>query len=173
MERARIIVTVLLAIAGIAAAFIGGCIRRYPAPTEPLPAPMPYSAIATWRQIQPPAADGDDPLPLAALRLAVGPTGEQVFADSALVDGRDAAVTADGWTDAWALLSPRSEPIVLLATVGALSAEQCAALAGQGDRVVVAAGVPAYGADGPSERDAVEGASRDPLSTGALSAVCP
>lgn len=173
MERARIAVTILLAIAAVAAAFVGGCIRRYPAPTEPLAAPMPYSAVATWRQIELLPAPGDERLPETALRLAIGPNPEQVFADTALVDGREAGITADGWTDAWALVDGRTEAIVLLASAGALDPERCRALTGLGDRLIVAAGEPANGDDGPKERTEEPGTSRDPLSTGPLEAVCP
>lgn len=171
-DRVRIVLTVLLLIIGIAAATVGGCIRRYPAPVEPKAATMPYSAIATWRRIElPPAPDGA--LPDAALRLAVGPLPDSVFADTALVDGGEAGVTADGWDEATALVDSRPEQLVLIAAADVLDSLRCEWLAGLGDRVVVAAGVPGYGDDAPDKREAAEGLSRDPLGRTGLDAVCP
>lgn len=168
---------ILLAAAGAAAA-IGGCIRRYPAPAEPPEATMPYSAVATWRGIElPPAGDPPGPaLPLAAARLAIGPGHEDVFADTALLDGRDAARVADGREAALALLGEGDGPVVLLIdprVLGTGGWDWCMHLVPLADRLVVAAGRSGFADGGPEERADVTASSRDPLSALPLRALCP
>ncbi len=165
-ERVRVGLTVVLLLVAVAGATIGGCIRRYPAPAEPPPATHPYDAIATYRGITLPAlptgGQASEALPEAALRLAVGPGTGHVFADTALVDGREAGLTADGWSEGLALLADRPEPIVLLAHEAAMAPLVCESLAPLRDRLVVAAGVSHYeDGDGP------------PLGVVPLAAVCP
>lgn len=119
-----------------AALLLVGCIRRYPAPDEPARTDTPYTALAVYLQISPPVHGATPPLPRAALRLAFGPEGA-VFADAALVDGPEHAAVTETWAGALALLKPRSEPIVLLASE--LSAEQCRLVAVLSERIRVAA----------------------------------
>lgn len=172
-ERVRVALTVVLLLVAGVAATIGGCIRRYPAPTEPGAAPHPYSAIATWRRITlPPSPENAAALPSAALRLAVGPGMDQVFADTALVDGRDLGVTADGWGPALALLEARPEPIVLLGDPAALNPATCETLAPLADRLIAAGGAPMYAAADAVPRDATD-ASADPLGAVPLAVLCP
>ena len=173
----RTIVTILLLIGALAAVAIGGCIRRYPAPTEPVEATMPYSAIATWRGLQlPPAAEPSPALPLAALRIAVGPDSDTVYADSALLDDASSAAIAEDWEGAMELLEGRSEPIVLLvdrSLLGSPERSPCRRLEAHSARVLVAAGSSGHGADGPVERASEDGLSRDPLGRLSLAEVCP
>jgi hypothetical protein len=109
---------------------------RYPAPTDPAPAPTPYRAMAAWLEIGLPAAGPDAAPSSPALRLAVPRTGEPV-ADSSLVDGRREDGVALGWDAALALLVPRAEPVILLIDA-ATSAEEldavCLRTAALGDR---------------------------------------
>jgi len=174
-ERARGVLTVALLLVAVAGATIAGCIRRYPAPTEPQSAPYPYSAIATYRGIVlSPLSPDAKPLPTAALRLAIGPAPDSVFADTALVDGRDAGVTADGWPAALALLTARTEPVVLLADPAGLTPATCETLAPLVDRLVVAGGASMYGADAdPPDARAEGDGSADPLGRIPLASLCP
>jgi hypothetical protein len=167
------VLTVLLFLVAVGGVTIAGCIRRYPAPTEPLPAPHPYSAIVTYRRILlPPLPEDAAPLPDSALRLAIGPSTRSVFADTALVDGRDQGRTADGWEAALELLSARTEPIVLLGDSAALTPATCETLAPLRDRLLPAGGRSFYADDGPEPRTAGEG-SQDPLGRIALTLLCP
>jgi hypothetical protein len=169
----RFSLTLLLLVGAAAAAFIGGCIRRYPVPSEPPEAVMPYSAITTWRRIElPPAVTGADALPSSALRLAVGPDADDVFADTSLVHGPQAGRTADGWSAVLALMEEHAGSIVLLADAGLLGPEVCGRLRPLAARLVVAAGVSGYAEQGGGLREPLEGASRDPLGTARFEEVC-
>jgi len=170
-EWIRFALAILLLLLAGFAAFIGGCIRRYPAPVEPPEATMPYSAIATWRRVALPAGEGEA-LPEAALRLAVGPGVDDVFADDALVAGRAAGRTADGWDASLELLERTGGPVVLLVDRRLAGSEVCERLAPLGDRLRVATGTSGHAADGPGLREPAEGLSRDPLSVGSLEALC-
>lgn len=98
----------------LCAVALAGCIQRYEAPTEPVTTPTPYSAIALYRQIEPLVGVGGAPLPAAAVRVAA--RGEDVFADTALLDGPDSAAVAEGWEGVRGLLAKRANArIVLLA----------------------------------------------------------
>ncbi len=173
----RTILTVLLLIGALAAVAIGGCIRRYPAPTQPADATMPYSAIATWRGLElPPTTELSAALPLSALRIAVGPEPDDVYADSALLDGASEAAIAEGWQRATELLESRSEPIVLLVERALLedpARSPCERLQAHEARVLVAAGSSGHGADGPVKRARADGLSRDPLGVLSLAEICP
>ena len=133
---------------------------------------MPYSAITTWRRIELPAGSGG-PLPEAALRLAVGPGADEVFADTSLVDGREAGRTADGWEAALALVGEGSGAIVLMVDAGLLGAEVCGRLEPLSERLVVAVGVSGYADEAAEPREAAERMSRDPLGTVGFQEVCP
>ena len=173
-HKVRFVLTILLLVLASAAAFVGGCIRRYPVPVEPPEAKMPYSAIATWRGIELPAPlEGAAPLPAGALRLAVGPSIDDVFADTALVDGREAARTADGWDECVALVGEAGGPIVLIAHAELLDPGLCARLEPLSPRLVVATGVSGYADEGGDLREPVDGISRDPLAGGSFVQVCP
>jgi len=74
-ERVRLTLTVVLLLVAGAAATIGGCIRRYPAPTHPEAAPYPYSAIVTWRRIALPPMPEAAPPPTAVEPVAVDVEG--------------------------------------------------------------------------------------------------
>ena len=119
----------------LGAVLLVACIRRYPAPDEPLPTSTPYTALAIYLEIDPPVRPDASPLPRTALRLAFTTDGA-VFADAALVDGPEHAAITETWPGALALLVPRSEPIVVLAS--ALPAQRCALLKPLADRIEVA-----------------------------------
>ncbi len=166
-------VTILLLLGTAAAVTVAGCIRRYPAPTGPAPASMPYSAIATWLRIELPSApEADEALPDAAFRLAIASGGE-VFADAALIDPAGTARIAEDWESALALLGTGSEPVILIATADTIAPSRCAALRELGARVVVAAGTSGFSDDGPDKRPLAGGVSRDPLARAPLDLVCP
>lgn len=129
MSRAARILLVALAITTL------GCIRRYPAPEDQAPAKTPYTALALYLEVLPPIAADAPPLPSAALRLGFHGDAE-VFADAALIDGPEHAAIAETWPAALALLKPRTEPIVLLAS--AIDAARCAQLAPLAERILVA-----------------------------------
>lgn len=136
-----------------AASFVGGSIRRTPAPTSDAPADSPYSAVATWRNARLPSAPVSEglPLPTAALRLAVGPEG-RIWMDSALVDGREGAEVHEGIDSARAALKSRSEQIVLIGFDLAL----CPALLPFEDRLLVAAGTSRFNLQGKAKKAKVE-----------------
>jgi hypothetical protein len=176
---------IALAVAAAAIA-LPACIRRYPAPDEPLEPQMPYSAVATWRAIElpPPPGDGQaaaEPLPARALRLAIGPGPGDVFADTAMVDPPESAETAEAWEAAIALLSARSEPVVVLADPRALAADAsiCSKLQPLAPRVLVAVGRSGHGEDGDEarvpdpSRNPGGAASRDPLAAAPMGLLCP
>jgi len=154
-----------------------GCIRRYPAPTTAVEPEMPYSALVTWRGLTlPPQLDQPgDPLPERALRLAIGPTAHDVFADTSLVDEPEqGAVIDDDLEKALGHLAQRSEIVVVLVdkSLWPAGAKLCHGLRELGDRVRVAVGVSGHAQDGPEPRSAASG-SRDPLFGVALEALCP
>jgi hypothetical protein len=171
-ERWRFVLTLLLLVLAAAATFVGGCIRRYPVPEEPPTAKMPYSAIATWRRVvlPPLPSEPGQALPDVALRIAVGPAADEVFADTSLVDGREQGQSAEGWQAGLALVVARAESIVL---IGAPDPAGCARLQPLADRLIVAAGRSGHGEQPPSKRERAEGLSRDPLGRIALESVCP
>ncbi|MCP4869733.1 MAG: hypothetical protein GY898_13560 [Proteobacteria bacterium] len=173
-ERVRLTLTVVLLLVAGAAATIGGCIRRYPAPTHPEAAPYPYSAIVTWRRIAlPPMPEAAPPLPKEALRLAVGPTGDSVFADTALVERFD-ELTAEGWEEAIVLLEAHADSlVVLLADPAAMTPATCENLAPLADRLIAAGGAAMYADDSATARPSGEEGSRDPLGAIELSVLCP
>lgn len=155
----------LLILIALGASFVGGCIRRVPAPTDDAPARSPYSAVATWRNVNLPSVpeSGGAPLPGAALRLAIGPS-ESVWMDSALVDGRSAPVIEQDLASALRALSGRQENIVVLGFDPGL----CSTLLPFGERVVVAAGRSAFSEPGNSARAKGETLVGVPLAT-----LCP
>ncbi len=142
---------------------LSGCIRRYAAPTEPEEAHTPYSAFAALHRVSLPPGPGGAALPLAALRLAISPTGW--MADSVLVDG-EAGRIEEGEGDAGpalTLLEDRSEPVVVLLDRSLLGhPAHCELLALLGERAVLATGTSAYGRGAASQRSE-PGVSRDPL----------
>ncbi len=146
-----------------------GCIRRYPAPDEPANTETPYTALSVYLEIVPPEHRDATVLPRAALRLALAADGA-VFADAALVDGPEHAAITETWAGALALLKPRSESIVLLASE--LSPEQCERLSPLTERIQVAA----RGSDASmypiEEREEDVGGSQDRLGGVPLAAVC-
>ncbi|MBN92619.1 MAG: hypothetical protein CL928_00880 [Deltaproteobacteria bacterium] len=162
----------------VATSFAIGCIRRYPAPTAHVEPQMPYSAIATWRgltlPVQPEQAAAA--LPDQALRLAIGPTSEDVFADTFLVDGREEGRTFD--QDLHQIVrefNGRTEPVVILVdqSLWPAGADLCALLGRLGDRAHVAVGLSGHAHEGPAPRPEFEAGSPDPLSTMPLEALCP
>jgi hypothetical protein len=160
-ERSVALVFVVLVLAG--------CLRRYPAPDEPAPTDTPYTALAVYLEISPPVRPDAPALPRAALRLAFA-SGGAVFADAALVDGPEHAAVTETWAGALALLSPRSEPIVLLASE--LSPERCELLTSLGERVRVAVR-PTDASMYPIEKRAQAGeGSLDQLGGAELAEVC-
>ncbi len=136
-----------------AASFIGGSIRRTPAPASDAPADSPYSAVAAWRDSRLPEGpiSGGVPLPGAALRLAVGPKS-RIWMDSALIDGRDGAVVREDIESALTTLKSRSEPIVLIGFDPAL----CSALLPFGARLLVAAGTARFNLLGKAKSSKAE-----------------
>jgi len=146
-----------------AASFIGGSIRRTPAPSGDAPADSPYSAVATWRDALLPdegAASDGVPLPKAALRLAVGSEG-RIWMDSALVDGREGAIVHEELKPALAALKSRDEPIVLIGFAPTL----CPELLDVEDRLLVAAGTSRFDLEGKAKRATPETLVGLPLAT--------
>ncbi len=159
-------VTVLLLLATVGGALIGGCIRRYPAPTDAAPVDAPYSATAAWRQVSLPPLDETtegQPLPQPALRLSFDDQGRP-WMDSALVDGADAATTHEELDAALDALRSRSEDIVVIGVDGL----PCAQLEPLAARIHVAAGPSSY--DGTKKKS---GAREETLRGVPLSVVCP
>jgi len=179
MARVTQWLAVLLVAAIFATSFAIGCIRRYPAPTTPVTPEMPYSAIVTWRGLTLPGAgeQAGEALPEPALRLALGPGADDVFADSSLVDESDqVSIVDDDLGAALETLAARTEDIVVLVDESLWPAGEslCPTLRRLGDRVHVAVGVSGHAEDGPARRPSSEaGSSRDPLSRAALEALCP
>jgi len=153
-----------------AALLLVGCIRRYPAPDEPAPTETPYTALAVYLEITPPIHPDAPALPRAALRLAF--TGEGgVFADASLVDGPEHAAVTGTWAGALALLEPRSEPIVLLASE--LAPERCERLSRMAQRIQVAARTSDESMYPIEERELDVEGSQDRLAGVPLAALCP
>ncbi len=88
--------------------YSSSCLNRQPAPEGPVPPIRPFEAVCTWRGIRLPEAPAEartQVLPETAGRLAVGPSPDTVYADTALLDGPDSAVVAEDWKSAKALIS--------------------------------------------------------------------
>ena len=145
------LVVVLIA---LTSALIGGCIRRVAAPSDVAPAESPYSAVASWLEIDlPPRPSGEAlPLPPNGLRLALYDNG-RVWMDSALADGREDAVIEEGLEQALQALGQRTEPVVLLGVEDPL----CSALQAFEERVLVAVGESRYALDSKDKSEPLLG----------------
>ena len=97
----------------VAMLLLPGCIQRYAAPTAPTPLEEPYASVAIWRGLELSERREAAALPEVALRLALGP-GSEVYADDVLASPLDDHRSAEGWDAVEALVSPGSEPIVVL-----------------------------------------------------------
>ena len=153
----------LVLLTTLALSLIAGCIRRVPAPADDAPAPAPYSAVITWLDVEVPESaeaglhsgtqpsEAGSPLPAAALRLAFAKSG-RVWADSALIDGRQSAHIAEAWSEAVAMFAerqPLSEPIVTLG----FDERVCALPQDLLARLIVAVGQSSYDDKGLKPRD--------------------
>ena len=153
----------LVLLTTLALSLIAGCIRRVPAPTDDAPAPAPYSAVITWLDVDIPESsetglhsgtqpsEAGAPLPAAALRLAFAKSG-RVWADSALIDGRQSARIAEGWSEAVAMFAerqPLGEPVVSLG----FDERVCTLPQDLLVRLIVAVGQSSYNEKGLKPRD--------------------
>ena len=112
-EKLPQLLALVVLITTVVLSLIAGCIRRVPAPTDDAPAPAPYSAVVAWLEIELPQAPksvGQPPavLPEIAIRLAFG-SSDRIWADTALMDGRDQAQVAEDWGSVVRLLRSRTE----------------------------------------------------------------
>ncbi|MCO4772800.1 MAG: hypothetical protein KDA24_22400 [Deltaproteobacteria bacterium] len=149
-----------LVLALLLVSLLPGCIRRYEAPREPVDPTTPYSALALYRQIEPPIGVDGTPLPTAALRVATD--GGGVFADAALVDGPENPAITETWAGAVALLRAHEDaPAVLIADETVLGAA-CTALGSMTHRLVLAVRT-SHDPLHPMKAQDVDAVSRDPL----------
>lgn len=164
------IAAALLLLAAAVGSFIGGCIRRVPAPADDAPTEAPYSAVATWRDVTiPPLPEGESGSVLVqpALRLSFD-RQSRPWMDSALVDGRAGASIHEEVAPALEALLARSEPIVVIGIDGL----PCSALKGLEDRIQIAAGLSRYSKEG-QELPGDSESGRESLRGVPLTVFCP